>query len=193
MSFLQKLSEFDNQSAVVETVDSIITSFNANKSQQFPWSLSDMLAYGQDKITRTWTVTSPSNTIYPITTEFNPSVLSLRSVLVYINGIQQILGTDYVFLTADAGVEFLTPLAFNDVIVIEDYTSTAGCYIPPTPSKLGLYPKFRPEIYIDNTYASGPQKVIKGHDGSITVAFDDYRDAIILELEKRIYNNIKAE
>ena len=193
MMFIQKLSEFDNQSDIISTVDSILVDFNANKNQQFPWVFSDMLAYGKDKITRTWTVTSPSNTIYPITSEFNLTDLSLRSVLVYINGIQQISGTDYKFLTVDAGVEFLTPLAFNDVIVIEDYTNTAGCYVPPTPSKLGLYPKFKPEIYFDDTYADGPTKVIKGHDGSITIAFDDYRDNIILELEKRIYNNIKAE
>ena len=193
MMFIQKLSEVADQSDVVGTVDSILIYFNSNKNRQFPWALSDMLAYGQDKITRTWTVTSPSNTVYPITSEFNPAVLSLRSVLVYINGVQQVLGTDYKFLIADSGVEFLTQLAFNDVIVIEDYTSTAGCYIPPTPTKLGLYPKFKPEIYIDDTYAGGPRKVIKGHDGSTIIAFNDYKDNIILELEKRIYNNIKAE
>ncbi|NBP58564.1 hypothetical protein EBU71_18915, partial [bacterium] len=32
----------------------------------------------------------------------------------------------------------------------------------------------------------------QGHDGSLTVAFNDYRDDIILEFEKRIYNNIKV-
>jgi hypothetical protein len=42
-------------------------------------------------------------------------------------------------------------------------------------------------MFVDNSY------VKPGHDGSITVAYGDYRDAIILELEKRIYNNIKAK
>ena len=35
--------------------------------------------------------------------------------------------------------------------------------------------------------------VIQGHDGSIITAYKDYRDELILELEKRIHNNIKVE
>jgi hypothetical protein len=35
--------------------------------------------------------------------------------------------------------------------------------------------------------------MIQGHDGSQILAYGDYRDALILELEKRIYNNIKVE
>ena len=38
-----------------------------------------------------------------------------------------------------------------------------------------------------------PLNVIQGHDGSKSIAFDDYRDNIILEMEKRIYNNISVE
>ena len=34
--------------------------------------------------------------------------------------------------------------------------------------------------------------MIKGHDGSLIKAFGDYRDNLILELEKRIFNNIKT-
>ena len=35
--------------------------------------------------------------------------------------------------------------------------------------------------------------MIQGHDGSQVLAYGDYRDAIILELEKRIYNNIQTK
>jgi hypothetical protein len=35
--------------------------------------------------------------------------------------------------------------------------------------------------------------VIQGHDGSIITAYNDYRDNAILELELRIYNNIKVQ
>ena len=35
--------------------------------------------------------------------------------------------------------------------------------------------------------------MIQGHDGSHILAYGDYRDSIILELEKRIFNNIKIE
>ena len=38
-----------------------------------------------------------------------------------------------------------------------------------------------------------PTKIIIGHDGSSTIAFNDYRDNLLLDLEKRIYNNIKIE
>jgi hypothetical protein len=64
--------------------------------------------------------------------------------------------------------------------------------IPATPTKLGLYPKFTPEKYSDITYIGNPTNVIQGHDGSKTIAFDDYRDEILLEFENRIYNNINV-
>ena len=35
--------------------------------------------------------------------------------------------------------------------------------------------------------------MIKGHDGSIIKAYDDFRDNLILELERRIFNNIKIK
>ena len=45
--------------------------------------------------------------------------------------------------------------------------------IPATPTKLGLYPKFTPQIYLDNTFVDEPLNVIQGHDGSKSIAFDD--------------------
>jgi hypothetical protein len=38
-----------------------------------------------------------------------------------------------------------------------------------------------------------PVPVIQGHDGRITVAFGDIRDDVLLEFEKRIYNNLKTD
>jgi hypothetical protein len=35
--------------------------------------------------------------------------------------------------------------------------------------------------------------VLQGHDGSITPVFNDIRDDLLFELEKRIYNNIKID
>ena len=57
---------------------------------------------------------------------------------------------------------------------------------------MGMFPKFIPEKYLDNTLRT-PVNVIQGHDGSITPAFNDFRDDLLLELERRIYNNIKVE
>jgi hypothetical protein len=46
--------------------------------------------------------------------------------------------------------------------------------------------------FVDDTYLE-PKEVIQGHDGSITIAYGDYRDDLLLELEYRIYNNIKQQ
>jgi hypothetical protein len=80
----------------------------------------------------------------------------------------------------------------GDVLEYNEYTNTAGSFVPNTPSKIGLYPKYIPELYYDTTYTI-PTWVILGHDGSKTIAYDDIRTEILLEFEKRIYNNIKLD
>jgi hypothetical protein len=191
LTFLNSVNNFDNQGNPVAAVDQILTDLNQNKTLLSPYYLSDMTGYGNPEITRTWTVTNINNTSYPLNSGFDMSTLSTRSVLVYLNGEQLVYGIDYEFDVVLATVEISRPLTIDDVLLVNDYTDTEGAYIPPTPSKLGLYPKFVPSIYVDDTYTI-PTKVIQGHDGSIMIAYDDYRDSIILELEKRIYNNIKA-
>ena len=191
MSFLNKMITVGNLNDTIVSVDTILRDLNFGKNLQSPYFLSDMIAYGNDKITRQWTVKNSKNTVYPITSDFNPTLLGLRSVLVYINGEQILLGQDYNFIINDSAIEILTDLAVGDVITVNDYATTEGCFIPPTPSKLGLHPKFKPTKYVDDTYST-PTNVIQCHDGSIMVAYNDFRDDIILELEKRIYNNIKA-
>ena len=75
-------------------------------------------------------------------------------------------------------------------MTIQEYETTYGSYVPNTPTKLGLYPAYVPEIFLDTTYVE-PIFVIRGHDGSITRAFDDFRDQLLLDFETRIYNNLK--
>ena len=197
MAFLKKISDMNIQDDPVIAVDLALKEINADKSLLSPYYLSDMVAYGTDKIVRTWTITDSRNKTYPITTDFYPTDsawnLSHRSVLVYLNGKQLSYNHDYDFVKNDALVELLIPVKPGDVLVINDYADTRGNFIPPTPTKLGMYPKSLPFIYTDGSFASGPKNVIRGHDGSRLIAYNDYRDTIILELEKRIYNNIKAE
>lgn len=69
------------------------------------------------------------------------------------------------------------------------YNVLTDSYIPATPSRLGLYPVFNPEKFIDTTLKE-PMFVIQGHDGSIMPAYGDFRDDVILELENWIYNSI---
>ena len=191
LSFLRKLSEIGNINDPITAVDNVLTALNNNKDLNTPWYYSDMVGYGADKLTRTWTITDKKNDTYPIISDFDPYKLSLRSVLVYLNNNQLILDKDYEFLINESNVKLLTSFEVGDELRVEDYFSTEGSYIPATPSKLGLYPKFEPTIYLDNSYVT-PTNVIQGHDGSLTVAFNDFRDAAILEFEKRIFNNIKS-
>ena len=191
-TFLNSIKTNANQLDPVLVVDEVLTTLNQNNTGLAPYYLTDMVGYGTPEIVRSWTVSSVNNTLYPLSTEFDLTKLSLRSVLVYLNGEQLVHGVDYAFDSIGGHVEILKPLSIGDVLVVNDYTNTEGAYVPPTPTKLGLYPKFIPSKFLDDTYVI-PTWVLQGHDGSITIAYNDYRDDIILELEKRIYNNIKAQ
>ena len=180
-----------NTNDIPGVLDSILQTINSVKNNTFPWYYSDMVPYGPLKNTITYTVINPELVDYEISSVFSDSTLSNRAVLVYINNHQLTKGIDYVFDTTRAGITFLNALNYGDIITINDYSNTDGNYIPETPTKLGLYPKFTPKIYTDYSYVT-PTRVIQGHDGSITPAFGDYRDDVLLEFELRIYNNIKV-
>jgi len=192
MAFLRKIAQIDNQTDPIAAVDQVLKELNAEKDTLSPYYLSDMAPYGTDKIVRTWTVNNNRNKIYPITSDYDPTALSMRSVLVYLNGVQLIRDNEYQFEINDSSIKILVDLAVGDTIVVNDYTNTIGNFVPSTPTKLGLYPKYVPAIFNDPTYVDEDIKVIQGHDGSLMVAYNDYRDDIILEFEKRIFNNIKA-
>lgn len=183
-------SAYQGPTDSAQALDEIILELNQNKNDLFSYANSDMLAYGSNYTPRQYKVTDSNNRYYYISSSYDISIPSFRSILVYLNSKQLIYGKDYKF-DDNSYVEIITEIKRDDIITIKEFADTFRCYIAPTPTKLGLYPKFEPTIYIDNTYASGPTKVIQGHDGSIFVAYDDYRDDIILEFEKRIYNNIK--
>ena len=176
----------------VPVVDGIISQINGIKNKTFPWYYSDMVPYGKNRKSITYTVIDSAQRNYEITSTFSATTLSNKAVLVYLDRVQLIYGIDYTFLIDAPGIRFTDiELPLNSTINIFEYHDTDGNYIPETPTKLGLYPKFMPEIYTDYTYVS-PQQFIKGHDGSLTPAFGDFRDNLLLELEKRIYNNIKV-
>jgi hypothetical protein len=197
LSLLDQIAKIGGTYAARRALDIALYNININKDISFPYAKSDMIAYGTDAVTRNYPVTDSRNTVYSLVNNFNLTSLSERSVIVYHTdtaGVvtQLLYSIDYNFDQFDSSVLIKYPLVKGDLITIDDYTSTNGCYVPPTPSKLGLYPKFEPRIYFDDTYAGEPQKVIQGHDGSIMLAYNDYRDEIILEYERRVFNNIKV-
>ena len=71
------------------------------------------------------------------------------------------------------------------------HDSTVGngsFFIPLTPALIGITPLYKPVMFDDDTFGL-PVTFIRGHDGSCTATFGDYRDAALLAFETRIYNS----
>lgn len=170
-------------------LDLVLKSMTNGMTKTSSFALSDMVPYGPSYVYEQ-RVIDDSITEYPLAFDFDLSAPSNKSVLVYLNGVQILHGIQYEFVNGNF-VNILTPIVAGDELSIVQYDSTDLCYVPETPTKLGLYPLYEPKIYVDTTYQK-PTTVIQGHDGSITVAYDDFRDSLLLEFEKRIYNNIKV-
>jgi hypothetical protein len=173
---------------VKDHVDLILSKILKNKTPSMPFFFSDMIGIGAATQT-IHSVEYAGPAYFALSNNFTLETLSSLSVGVYNNNIQLLHGRDYTF--ADGFVYIISELKDGDTVEIYEYESTNGSYIPPTPTKLGLYPAYQPSVYLDSTYVES-KTVIRGHDGSQTIAFDDYRDDLLVELETRIYNNIKC-
>jgi hypothetical protein len=155
-------------------------------------------------ITNTYSFTNALDvSIYPLSKIYNFATANYNGVLVYLTntlGIitQLISGIDYTISSDSPSLTVTLDLAAGDQITIKEYNQTYGSYIPNTPTKLGLYPSTIPTVILDTAYYQ-PTYFIVGHDGSYNKLYGDYidgvlidfRDQVLLEFEKRIYNNLK--
>ena len=174
----------------VTQVSLILKTINQDKPKTAPYYFSDMVPYGA-YVKTDITVVDYRTKVYPLGNPFSLDVLSNKAVNVYLNGEQLLHSHDYTF----DGLGFViisATLANDDLITIYEYESTDGNFVPETPSVLGIWPKYEPKIFVDTSLIT-PRTMIQGHDGSLILAYGDYRDDLILELEKRIYNNIKVK
>jgi len=191
-NLIRLTSTVEGDISPADALDQILLEINKSKNLQSPYYSSDMLGYGKNKVVTEFTVDDTTITEYPIGIDFDLSTLSTVSVLIYLNNEQVTVGKEYEFNLLNSSIIFSQELAFGDKIKIVRYIDTLGSFVPPTPSKVGLFPKYQPEIYLDNSYIENTVSMIRCHDGSVIRAYDDYRDNIILEFEKRIFNNIKT-
>jgi len=189
--FIEKAGKIERSENIASDVDKILYELSINKSSEAPYFYSDMAGFGKKVERLQFEVKNGTQNVFAINNAFDTTKVSDRAVYVYLNDVQLYLDTDYEFDAVDNTVTIKKTLSVGDIIKVNDYDTT-GSVIPHTPTKLGLYPAFVPEIFVDNSYLTAT-KVIQGHDGSITKAFDDERDELILELEKRIYNNLKVK
>lgn len=190
-NFLAKSIELPYNENLVDFVDDIIADLSKTKTYLSPFADSDMVGCGA-YTSINYSVEDTGIKTFSLSEKFSLNELSRRAVYVYLNN-QQLLNTrDYQFNQTFGFVTILVDLAEGDEIEIREYVSTSFCHIPPTPTSMGLYKKYTPMKFIDDTYVES-REVIQGHDGSITFAFGDFRDDLLLELEYRIYNNIKNQ
>jgi hypothetical protein len=190
-NFLEKAITIEYNDNIPNFVDDIINNLTKTKTTDNPFVDSDMIGSGA-YTSINYVVEDVGIKTFSLSEKFSLTELSRRAVYVYIDNNQLLNGSDYEFNETFGFVKIKVDLAEGDEIEIREYISTATNYIPPTPSSMGLYKKYTPMKFVDDTYRI-PKEVIQGHDGSITLAYGDFRDDLLLELEKRIYNNIKQE
>lgn len=190
-NFLENAMILDYNNSPVDFVDDIIIHMTKTKTADTAFADSDMIGAGA-YTSIDYTVEDEGIKVFSLSTKFTLTELSRRAVYVYLNGEQLLNTRDYEFNSTFGFVTLKISLTLGDQVEIREYLSTATCFVPTTPTAMGLYKKYTPMMFLDDTYVE-PRMVIQGHDGSITTAFGDFRDDLLLELEYRIYNNIKQE
>jgi len=190
-NFLIKATELDYNDNLIDFVDDIISDLTKTKNSDSPFSDSDVLGTGAyTKIS--YEVEDTGIKTFALSEKFDLITPSRKAVYVYLNNVQLLNSRDYTFDSTFGFVRLTVNLSEGDKIEIREYLSTASGHVPPTPTSMGMYKKYTPIKFIDDTYTV-PREVIQGHDGSIIKSYGDYRDELLLELEFRIYNNIKEE
>jgi hypothetical protein len=190
-TFVRLATTLEYNQDPIAFVDKILEDIGKSKNKDSAFFASDMAGTGAFTGLK-YIVEDEGIRTFALSEKFDLDVLSNRAVYVYINNVQLLSGKEYSFNSTFGFVNILLNLNEGDIVEIKEYVSTANNFIPPTPTKLGLYKKYTPRKYIDNSYIE-PREIIQGHDGSKIAAYGDFRDEVILELEYRIYNNIKQE
>ena len=186
--FFQVAEELGYEGPVKEHLDKVFQEINKDKTQSDSFYFTDMLPLGGAK-KLSFIVEDDEQVFFPLSQPFDLSIPSIKTVQVYLNGTQLIREIDYTF-TSEGFCNIATAKQRGDTVDIYEYETTNASFVPATPTKLGLYPAYVPRKYIDDTFID-PTEVIQGHDGSIFVTYGDFRDDLVLELEKRIYNNLR--
>lgn len=71
-------------------------------------------------------------------------------------------------------------------------TNLLPTFIPPTPSYLGAYPLFAPEIISQEVDGADDAWFVRGHDGSLTQGQNETVARVMLTLEQRIFDSVPA-
>lgn len=184
------LTKNDYQGTASERLDQALLDLNKGKNSDMPFYWTDTMPCGEVYEESIITITPIDDNVFDLLHTYDFTKANYQGLLVYLN--DKILLKDYDYLVATDGprLTIKKTLRQGDVIRIREYESTSGSFVPSTPTKMGLFDKFKPEIYIDDSYTT-PQEILQGHDGSRSITYGDNRDDVLYEFESRIYNNIK--
>ena len=201
--------QLDLTQSTATLLDDIIGNITASGTESSPFFWSDMLPSKTPTVSNTYSFkTNLPISYFQLSQVYNFTTANYNSVLVYLTRTVEAQGTtvtqlirdvDYIVSPTTARLEIISDLLPNDIITINEYSQTYGNFVPSTPTKLGLYPAFLPELVLDDTYST-PTYFIRGHDGSQTKLYGDYanglltdlRDKVLFEYEMRVYNNLKV-
>ena len=175
-----------------QILDAAIADVTLGRVETQPFYWSDMLPSGSTYISNSYTVSYTTGSTFPTQQVYNYTSANYLGMDVYLNGVILVRGYEYTVATDGPRITISVTLNIGDVVTIQEYSATYGNFVPNTPTKLGLYPAYRPR-YITEKTSTGVALCILGHDGSVTRAFEDIRDEVLLEFEKRIYNNLKLD
>jgi hypothetical protein len=188
-------NEYTNLS-VDQILDSAVAYITQGRTDINPFYWSDMLPIAPIYTETQTTITPITVNVFDTIQTYNFTSANFQGLLVYLtrgeDTVLLVRGQDYIVSVDGPTLTVIIPLQVNDIVSIREYPTTVGNFCPNTPTKMGLYPKYQPRVFVDTSYQS-PTTVIQGHDGSITITFGDIRDQILLEFEKRIYNNLKTD
>lgn len=192
--------QYQNKTVIVSFwVEEILKQISVSKEFSNAFAYSYMIANGSPFATQTFSAPVSANITLSGYVDLSDSRNALYIYEVENNGKETLLliDRDYRIISdSPIEIEFINSVSPTSTIYTALYKDALPAYIPSTPSKLGTYPVYEPRMEWDSTYVD-PTWVIIGHDGSKTIAYGsptvvDYRDQLLLELEKRIYNLIKA-
>ena len=181
--------QYHNNTIIISAwVDEIIKVVNVSKEFSNAFAYSYMIANGAPYLSETAVVSVDG--VVALSNYLDLSADS-NALYVYDTTSQEnllLIGVDYEIVSTNLSIEIQFKSAYvGENVYVALYKNPLPAYIPSTPTKLGMYNTFVPRIEMDMSYTI-PTNVIIGHDGSKTIAYGDYRDQLLLELEKRIYN-----
>jgi hypothetical protein len=178
--------------SAAEILDTAIESVTLGRVENQPFYWSDMLPSGAVYTQTQYTISFITTDTFDTRQVYDYTTANYLGMNVYLNSNILTRGLDYVVATDGPRITILVPLAVGDVVTLREFSTTVGSFCPNTPTKLGLYPAWEPRVEIQRS-TNGQETVLIGHDGSATKLFGDIRDDVLLELERRIYNNLKLD